>query len=413
MSDEQWLSAMVRYSRHGYGTDAAWGAEALASVLTEIVKEEAERFAKLILKVPLETNPVYPRAIVHGLSLGKPSSEHLARAISFADNWPGRPFGREIAYCFQHHPSVAAEPGMLDVLVWYGDDAPSEVDPEEDKEQVQRECLDLEQLLSDHGVFVSSTRSARAIAAEALGSVLWERPELVPRIVRVIERRILLEQLRSVRIALLHAIDPLLKHAPSEAARLTELIVERDSPNDLSGLLTHQGVRLIFYLFRSAPNVAQRLMEKMLASEDERAQLVGTFHLIREGFYEEGLSQRIDSLVSVPGPARSIAAKLAALHLPLAEYADRARSILVSSFNDEDERVRSEAADCFRHVKPDDFSRNHDIANAFIESAAYGKHDWALFHALEAATSDVTELVIVAGERSLQPGRITRKTRRV
>jgi hypothetical protein len=143
-------------------------------------------------------------------------------------------------------------------------------------------------------------------------------------------------------------------------------------------------------------------MERMLASEDETARLIGTFHLIREGFYDECLGRRVDALVSVHGPARTIAAKLAALHLPLAEYADRARSMLVNSFNDEEERVRSEAADCFRHIRPDDFHRYHDIAEAFIGSAAYGKHDWALLHALESATTDVTELVIAASERSLQ-----------
>jgi hypothetical protein len=343
MSDGQWLSAMSRYSdgmdmvrvRHG-------GAEALAAVLTEIVKEKEERFAALLLKIPLDTNPTYPRAIIFGLSSGEPCSEGLARAIAFAHNWPGRPFGREIAYCFQHHPSVAAQTGMLDILVWYVENAPSEVDPEEDEQQVHRERLYLEALLSDRGIIVSSTHSARATAAEALGSVLWERPELVPTIVPVIESRIRLEQLRSVRVALLHAIVPLLRHAPTEAARLTESIVDRH-PNDLSELLTHQGVRLIFYLFRSAPTVATPLMERMLASEDETARLIGTFHLIREGFYDECLGRRVDALVSVHGPARTIAAKLAALHLPLAEYADRARSMLVNSFNDEEERVRSEA----------------------------------------------------------------------
>jgi len=143
-------------------------------------------------------------------------------------------------------------------------------------------------------------------------------------------------------------------------------------------------------------------MERMLASKSDETRLVGTYDLIRESFYDEKLGRRLDKILSVPGPARRIAAHLAAHHLPWAEYVERAKSILEKSFCDEDEKVRFEAADCFRHIKAEEFGQHHVLARAFVKSPAFGMHDWAFLNALKNATSDVTELVITTGERSIQ-----------
>ena len=63
MTDDQWLRAIVKYHSEERGRflrdEITGGAWQLAQVLEECAKEEPERFARLGLRFPADTNPVY------------------------------------------------------------------------------------------------------------------------------------------------------------------------------------------------------------------------------------------------------------------------------------------------------------------------------------------------------------------
>ena len=71
MTDGQWLNAIQKYPSEDRmvpsGDALKGGAEELAQVLGERVKEEPERFARLALRFPVDSNPVYLECILLAL----------------------------------------------------------------------------------------------------------------------------------------------------------------------------------------------------------------------------------------------------------------------------------------------------------------------------------------------------------
>ena len=70
MTDEQWLRAIKKYDseeRLNWENPEKGGAPELARMLQDYVKEEPERFARLSLRFPSDTNPVYMEHSLMGL----------------------------------------------------------------------------------------------------------------------------------------------------------------------------------------------------------------------------------------------------------------------------------------------------------------------------------------------------------
>jgi hypothetical protein len=81
------------------------------------------------------------------------------------------------------------------------------------------------------------------------------------------------------------------------------------------------------------------------------------------------------------------------------EYRYRAENLLRDSFSDEDKQVRSQAADVFRNIKPNEFERYRWLAERYLTSKAFEADSWAFFNALEEAECRVDDLVVAATER--------------
>jgi hypothetical protein len=412
MSDDEWLGAIRKY--HGA---ADWGlkhggASSMAQVLETQAKDSPARFASLLPRFPCDVDSHYPAAILRGVSQSElPEESALSAALLWAHGQPNRPFGLEIAQIFERQPRIARDNALLRILLWYVEHGESILDSDNDDEVIEREGAKLEDLLMQGGrMVVLAARKPKGASIEALRNVLWEVPEQASIVLPVVERLVYLETKLSMRAALLHAIQPLLKHGPDSAARLTEALVAR-VPDDLRPMTVQIGINVLFYLFRSAPERSRRILDAMLASHHESVRLVGALHLIRESFYDGELAVRAEQLLATRELAyRRLSAYIAAHHLGSAEYQDRAALALAQAFEDEEKEVRTDAGQCFMHVKPEEFRRISDLARSYVNSSAYEDSQFALFHALEEATADVTEIVIAAAERTVSlsqndPGR--------
>lgn len=82
MSDSAWLSAMAKYKGNVEHKDfLKGGAMQLASVLQNQAKEDPERFYRLAMRVPVETDQQYMRAFINGLAESSGSSEMMFNVV--------------------------------------------------------------------------------------------------------------------------------------------------------------------------------------------------------------------------------------------------------------------------------------------------------------------------------------------
>ena len=100
MSDGQWLSAIRQYDSEGSGVGQhghfVGGAHELSRVLENQVKQEPERFAKLVLEFPDDANPSYFEAVLRGISDANLDLEAVVTVCERCHRIEGRPLGREI-----------------------------------------------------------------------------------------------------------------------------------------------------------------------------------------------------------------------------------------------------------------------------------------------------------------------------
>jgi hypothetical protein len=408
MTDSAWISAIAAYSedRETKRNRGEWfwhtGSRGLAGIFRERTKEEPERFARLLSRLPFDTPPIYFNEILNGLAEGQPTEDTLKAAIRFVHGLPDRPCCEGICRLLQKHPTLAVEDDIFTILLWYVEIGPAATDGETDQRRVKELLLTADHLTQKGGFsLIRSGYYDRGLAAEALGAVIWDCAARLEEGVRVLRNRIEQETLESVRCFLAEPIYSVLRHDNRSAAELLRKLVMRPQDADLLPLSTYTGTRILFYILHGETDIGRELLDLMLASENEELRLLGAFHLFREAFYDDAFVARAEDLAGQSEQHRKLATNAAANHLPEAAYQDRAVRQLAGYFNDPSKEVRTEAAGCFREICNADLEPYRGLMLTFIQSRAFDSDNFAFFLLLKEAHQNTTEEVILTAERAL------------
>ena len=409
MSDSAWLSAIAtfREDRESSRSKGHWldhtGSRGLAGLLRERAKENPERFAQLLCRLPLDSLPDYFNELLNGLGEGSPSDETLKSAICYAHDLPGSPCCDGISYLLRKHPRLTQDDDIFAILCWYVENGPAATDGESDQRRMQELIISAEQLVQRGGF--SSVRSGyrdRGTAIETLSAVVWECPARLAEGIDLLQRRIEVEPLQSLRCFLVEPIYSVLCHDRSHAAALLKQLVVRPQGVDLLPLSTYEGVKSLFYILRDGSDIGPELLNLLLAADNENCRLLGAFHLYREAYYNEAFAARADVSVEQSDQHRSLAAHAAANHLVHAAYRLRAEQKLVEYFDDPVKEVRTAAADCFNEMREgESIEPYRSLIRTFIRSQAFDGETFWFFHILKDAAESTTEEVILAAERIL------------
>lgn len=227
MSNAHWLNAIKRYRddthRHRENLLVEGGASQLAGELQHLSKEHPAQFVDLLEEIPDNAIGSYISHLLWGLAESSELDSELAtRAVLNAHDRPNRPYGSDIARIIGKMPSIASNPTIFAVLVWYvehGDAAGEDIDTK----NVKREISTIEDLLeSSTHLHVRGINGARGSAAETLGAVLWQVPEVVGQAWALLEHRAAAERLISVRCCLIQPAVPLFNNDPRRCAGLVD-----------------------------------------------------------------------------------------------------------------------------------------------------------------------------------------------
>jgi hypothetical protein len=412
MKDRHWLSAIKRYDteedrRRGRNFFDG-GARELAGELQAATKKDPARFSDLSLKIPDTAHHSYIEHILWGLSEAEaPSDESLAQAVKRAHQHPEKPFGSAIARLLDRHPHIAADSEILEILIWYALYGEANESEESDEQNTQRETISINTLIQRGGsLHIRGINGARGSAWEALGSVLWQVPEAENRVWDTIEIALEKEFLISVRCCMMKPLTPLFnmnKERFSDSIR--RLITPPDgTPHQydaqrLSPLITQTGIHLFPYIFHWLPELADELTTELLESGDETKELIGAWLVFCESFMNDAYIDKADKLASVSVDHRRLLAAVTGDAINWAENRHRVEALLKEFFFDEDEQVRTKAADAFRNVKAKEVELYRELAAVFLKSSAFMNNGFAVLHMLEDATCDVLDLVIDATQQ--------------
>ncbi len=392
MTDEHWLSEIGKYVSENTPYDNTkpfrGGATQLAQRMEACVKKEPERFARLSLRLPAETNPVYLDHVLRGLKETDVSAELklevCRKAYKESRDYCDRSIADILGSLEERLPDdavkmldwLATESTRFDVGLWLGS-------PDGNAEQTD---------LLTKGV--NSTRGRSAIV---IGDLIRRDAMYVERFASTIEK-LVRDGSSAVRACAASILVDISFHDKEYALCLFQKVVEPcDNDVDADSLLATRDVEgFINYCLRDDFELLRPVIVRMLESSKSDVRQVGARlaglavlyrHNAADSIVEEAL--RGDSF------QRLGLAEVAARNIGHKECRDWSVRYLIRFFNDTAQEVRREASSCFSSLENEPLEQYEDLINRFCESDAFEESSWYLVTAVEKSSHRLPRMTYV------------------
>lgn len=380
MTDEHWLSEIGKYGSENTPYDNTkpfrGGATQLAQRMEACVKEEPERFARLSLRLPAETTPVYLDHVLRGLKETDVSAELklevCRKAYKESRDYCDSSIADILGSLEERLPDdavkmldwLATESTRFDVGLWLGS-------PDGNAEQTD---------LLTKGV--NSTRGRSAIV---IGDLIRRDATYVERFASTIEK-LVRDRSSAVRACAASILVDISFYDKEYALCLFQKVVEPcDNDVDTDSLLATRDVEgFINYCLRDDFERLRPVIVRMLESSKSDVRQVGARlaglavlyrHNAADSIVEEAL--RGDSF------QRLGLAEVAARNIGYKDCRDWSVRYLIRFFNDTAQEVRREASSCFSSLENEPLEQYEDLINRFCESDAFEESSWYLVTAVE------------------------------
>ncbi len=120
LSDEAWMRAMTKYrGTVKHKEFLKGGAMELAHVLSELVKDEPERFFRLVMRVPIDTDQRYVRGLINGLADSAAPADRLYETVRRFAPHARAETKRVIARALQKRSANEIPDDLIDLLEGY------------------------------------------------------------------------------------------------------------------------------------------------------------------------------------------------------------------------------------------------------------------------------------------------------
>ena len=411
MTDQQWLSAInndwakneISRLRNG---ELVGGAFQLARELEGRAKSDPDRFGSFFLRLPVTSNSIYGRMLLQGLA----GAEHVdtgrtITAVQAAHAHPEQPFGLQIIHIVEQHPECVRDDDVFEALLWYAEHGEARENLQFRNEGDSEAFTSIDELVRANDSLVDrGMNSARGAAWKALGRLLESHPHRAAVIWDLVERRASEETVAPVRAMMIYTLTSLfgldLVRFNLCLRRLTESLGgRRDDVSALTPLTTYAGINLFRYIERDLPDLALKLMGRMIGSPDRTLHLIGTWWTLAERL-RQGNSQGQFPDIERRSPAHTkLWASLLCDFAAYTKFRTTAISELERLFSHETSEVREEAAAVFWDIPGDDFPYFREMARSFVQAPAFQDSASPLIEALKNTSCDVTEIVFEVGKR--------------
>lgn len=389
MTDEQWLRDIERYDSDNVPFDREnpfkGGAAQLAVMLRSYVKKHPERFARLCLRFPADTNPVYLENVLLGLTETSAPAELILDVCRRAFSEDADRLGGSIADLLG-----SIEEPLLDdaiqMLDWLATESTG-----------LGFGLLTRGLGGDSGeadLVTQGVNTTRGRAALAIGKLIQRDPLYVHRFRSTLEK-LTIDRSSAVRACVANTVVAISAYDREMALRLFQRLVEPCiSDVDDHGLLATPDVEtFINYGLRDGFERLVSVIKHMLRSESPQvatagARLTGLAVLYH---YENARILVEEALRGSPAQRLGLA-QVAAKNIGHEECEKWSEHHLIGFFDDSDTEVRREAASCFNNLEGRPLEQFEELIGRFCESTAFPKCSWSIFSAIEKSAHRVPRI---------------------
>ena len=397
MSDEQWLRAVAKYNkedRDRFSSDGALqgGAYELARVLEEEAKRDPKRFAHLSRHFPDSVNLSYFHAIMRGLKEANVDKEIVFDVVRRFHALPTRPGGHWMCSAIAKYSTEEIPEDIQEILGWLATEAE---DPNSDELTVRTGNATEEEQPND--LLDTAINSVRGRAAEAIGTLLFDKAERVPFFMPYLGRMVH-DPTEIVRTTAAYALLGLYKHDEERAVDLFIQLCEVE--NDVL-LATPHVNRFLYYASIHHFDRLRPILRRMLDSNLPVVREAGSRHVCLAQFSNPGAVDMVKECLNSDDAKRKGAASVAQANAFNEECREFCHPTLIRFFDDPAKEIREEAASCFLKAKGRDLETGRELIRAFLRSKAFAENGEVLVMSLKASTANISDVIIEVCEAVL------------
>ena len=397
MADDQWLKAIKKYNseRRIPGEDILkGGARELARSLQGRVQEEPERFARLSLRFPSDTNPVYIEHTLRGLKETNGFTglklDVCRKAYSeFRDKC-----GKEIAYLLGSIKEPLSDDAVK-MLIWLATEHP---DPEKELWK-ERAAGDTPYYGGD--ILNCGINTTRGCAAWAICDLISSDASYIDRF-RTTIKQLVRDRSLAVRSCASSILLPIINHEPNFALeQFFKLTEPRGSLYDCL-LATPYLERFIGFMLHDHFEKLRYVVERMLRSEVPDTSEAGARLASLAVLYQyDNAADLVEKALRGNPSQRLGVAKVASANIGHEDYQSWSEQKLLRLFDDPDSKVRSEVVGCFHRLQEQPLESYANLIDKFCDSAAYQEGSFYLFSVLEESSHHLPGITYIVCKKFL------------
>lgn len=363
------------------------GAEQLAHSLSERMKADPQRLARLALQFPADANPHYFSAVASGLYGAKLPFDLLLDVVKFLHNRPGRPHGRWIPGMIATNREHDLPGELLEAVTWY---ATEDKDPEAD---IWRSGNEAGPKMYGGNPRFHGINTVRGSAAGAISRLITADRIYWDFFQRAAEA-LVSDRTISVRSCAAEICSQGLRYDRKRAIALFLRLIDTED----AILAIHPVEEFVHYTGLHDWPAMSPVLQRMMASSEDGAREAGARQATLIALSEEEANTLAECALAGDAVMRKGVADVLS-HNVLRHYQICAPR-LAPLFDDPDEKVR-QAADDWIHPIADRGTLETllPLAEAYLSSRAYAEHPDTFFRMLETIVDAPPALLFKAAQR--------------
>ncbi|MBE9160078.1 ATP-binding protein [Nodosilinea sp. LEGE 06152] len=393
MTDGQWLKAISKYclSQQHYAEDRSLvSSGAILEFLEEQASKQPERFVKLLLKFPENTNSHYYDAVLRGVSKSEVAVDLrvVLKALQRCHQLPSRPCGDSISWLFQKLANKSWSLSALDIVICY---ALNDPDPEDEPR-----LIFITPGGSDYTdrLYTAGINSVRGSAMIAMASLIFADKDRTAYFLPALQQAVR-EPSIAVKSCVAEALVAVLNYDRDLAVNLFIKLCEAKD-----ALLGTQPIEdFLYYALPTHLHELTPILEQMLNSNLARVIRAGARQACLSSINHKEPTSLFERCLSSSETYRLAAAEIFVANLRSNQSREFCEKRIIQLFADSNEKVREEAAKCFFKFEGDELGNYTDLVQAFVDSSAFKANCHDLIYALEKTTAKLPNVTCLVCEK--------------
>ncbi len=370
MTDDQWLRAITKYPSEDRidfsGDQPTGGALQLARVLGECVKAEPHRFARLSLRFPADTNPIYLQEVLDALKDATIAEDIKLHVCHKGFEEARSACGRSIADVLRQVEDLLPDDAvaMLDWLATEDDDPAQEL---------WREDEDSDLTCYGGDILTAGINTTRGRAAWAVRNLILKDASYVKRFRGTLDRMV-----RDPSVAVRSCVAGTLRAVAFRDSALGMLLFLSMDLSEDCLLATADIYSLLRDALRTRLDEVRPIVERMLRSSEQAVRQAGACLACIGSLHHHNAADLAEVALRGDAHSRRGAAEVAAANIGEPECRPWCETALVRLFDDTEADVRSEAASCFQKLPDEALDAYRNLIESFCNSRAFDDTFWLL-----------------------------------